>query len=86
VERRSTESESLFSSAQSAEVLGRLGDDITTELHNDATGGLSTDGNVEINFRERPALERAKESVQGQKYSQREVDVILRFNSSASSQ
>jgi hypothetical protein len=54
------------SSAQSAEVLGRLGDDITTEFHNDATSGLSTDGDVEINLRERPALERTKESLQGQ--------------------
>jgi hypothetical protein len=54
-------------SAQSAEVLGRLGDDITTELHNDATGGLSTDGNVKVNLGKRPALERTKESVQGQK-------------------
>jgi hypothetical protein len=30
-----------------AEVLGRLGDDITTEFHDDATSGLSTDGDVE---------------------------------------
>jgi hypothetical protein len=56
-------------SAQSAEVLGRLGDDITTELHNDATGGLSADGNVEVNFGKRPALERTRESVKGQKDS-----------------
>jgi hypothetical protein len=66
VERRCGKSESLFTRAQSAEVLGRLGDDITTEFHNDATSGLSTDGDVEINLRERPALEKTKESVEDQ--------------------
>jgi hypothetical protein len=54
-------------SAQSAEVLGSLGDDIATELHNDAASGLSTDGDIKVNLRKRPALERMDERVKGQK-------------------
>jgi hypothetical protein len=53
------------SSAQSAEVLGRLGDSITTEFHDDATSGLSTDGDVEINLRGGPwrrGVQREKDS------------------------
>jgi hypothetical protein len=43
---------SLRTSSAAQEVLGRLGDGITTEFHDDATSGLSTDGDVEI--KERP--------------------------------
>lgn len=90
MERGSSKSESLFTSAQSAEVLGCLGDDITTEFHNDATGGLSTDGNVEVNFRKRPALEKekARESVQGQideRYTQSKERSLLFLNSTQNS-
>ena len=48
VERGALVAEALFSSAESAEVLSSLGDNIRSELHNDATSGLTTDGHVKV--------------------------------------
>ena len=48
VERGALVAEALFSSAESAEVLGSFWDNIRSELHNDATSGLTTNGHVKV--------------------------------------
>jgi len=47
VEGRSLESKSLLVRAESPKVLGSLGHDIGTKLHDNATGVGSTDGDIE---------------------------------------
>ena len=50
VQRLSTLSHSLLSSAKSSEVLGSLGDAIGVQFHDDSSSGLITDGHVEENL------------------------------------
>jgi hypothetical protein len=40
----------LFASAKSTKVLRRLGDDVGSQLHDDAAGGLAANGNVKVNL------------------------------------
>lgn len=47
VQRLARFSQSLFASAKTAEILGRLGDEVSVELHGDATRGLSTNRDIE---------------------------------------
>lgn len=47
VQRLAKLAEALFTGAEGAEVLSRLGDEVGVELHGDATDGLAADGNVE---------------------------------------
>lgn len=55
VERRALEAKILFSGAEGAKVFRRLGDNIGAKLHDDASGGLSTDGDIKVNLRLGPA-------------------------------
>jgi len=48
VETASGVSKSLLSGAQSTEVLGGFRDDVGAQFHDDAAGGLSADGDVEV--------------------------------------
>jgi len=50
VKLASLKSESLFSGAKSAEVLGSFGDDIGKKIEDDATSRSTIDGNVKINL------------------------------------
>ena len=54
MERGSLESETQLSGAQSAEVLGGSWDHVTTSFKDDAAGGLTTNGHVEVALWERP--------------------------------
>ena len=40
----------LLAGAEATEILGGLGDDVSAELHDDATGGGTTNGHVEKNL------------------------------------
>lgn len=51
VKGRAFEAKARFAGAQLTKVLGRLGDDIGTELHDDTTGGLATNGNIKVHLR-----------------------------------
>lgn len=42
--------EAVLASAESTEVLGGLGDDVSAQLHDDAANGLLVDGNIEVNY------------------------------------
>ena len=46
----SSVTESWLSRAKLTEVLRRLGDYVSTQFHNDASGCLSADGDVEVNL------------------------------------
>ena len=50
VEGRSGVSESLFAGAEGAEVFSSAGDNVGAQLHYDATGVISTNGDVEKDF------------------------------------
>lgn len=54
VEAGSGVSESLLPGAEGAKVLSGLGGDVGTELHDDSSGGLSTNGHVEVYLRVGP--------------------------------
>jgi hypothetical protein len=56
VEARSSISETFFAGAESTEVFGRLGHNISTQFHDDTASSAATDGNIEVNFRVGPAL------------------------------
>ena len=49
-------SKSLLSSTKSTEVLGSLGNDVSTEFHDNTSSGLSTDGDVEVALGVRPVI------------------------------
>lgn len=48
VQRLSRLSDALLTSAERAEVVGCLGDEVGVELHGDTTDGLAADGDVEV--------------------------------------
>jgi hypothetical protein len=48
VKAASLESESFLTGAQSTEVLCRFGDNIGAQLHDDATGGFASNGDIEV--------------------------------------
>jgi len=50
VEAASRVSESLFTGAQSTEVLGGLGDHVGTQFHGDAAGRSSADGDIKVDL------------------------------------
>jgi len=50
VEGRTGESKSLLSGTKSTEVLSSPGNDVGPQFHNDTSGRLAADGNVEINL------------------------------------
>ena len=55
VETGSGEPESRLSGTELTEILSSLGYNIGTELHDDASSGLSANGDIEVNRRKRPA-------------------------------
>ena len=57
----SLESKSLFHGTQGPKVLGRFGNDIGPEFHDDTSGGVSTNGHVKIHFRFGPVEDSSRE-------------------------
>lgn len=64
VEARTLVSESRLASTELSEVLGRLGDNISPELHNDAASRLTADRDIKENLRVGPgAIKRRRKRV-----------------------
>jgi hypothetical protein len=55
VEARSGISEPVLTGTKSAEVLSSLGNNVGTEFHNNASSGLSADGDIKVYMGIRPA-------------------------------
>jgi len=60
VEGRSGVSESLFAGAEGAEVFSSAGDNVGAQLHYDATGVISTNGDVEKDFGQGHSVRQSK--------------------------
>jgi hypothetical protein len=50
MERRPLVPKALFARAERSKVLGRLGDHVGTELHDDTSGGISTNRDIKIHL------------------------------------
>lgn len=53
--------EALLASAESAEVLGGVGDNVGAQLHGDAAEGGTVDGDIEVNYWKQPIKDKKRE-------------------------
>lgn len=54
--------EALLASAESAEVLGGVGDNVGAQLHGDAAEGGTVDGDIEVNYWKQPIKDKKREN------------------------